>query len=191
MHNFWLTEQQIAELTQDQLAQSWLLERSSITLRLKSFFPNLAVEVLAEGFIGEDLVGAGLVGAELTASSDELAKLDLAATAANQAWLRSVLIHNQGEPLIYARTLIPNFCPENPWQQIEKLGNKPLGEILFSDKQLQRSEFEFCEFDLAKHLSNQAWLQADLARKLLARRCVFSQQNQPLLLTEVFLNFAE
>lgn len=168
MHNFWLTEQQIADLTQDQLAQSWLLERSSITLRLKSFFPNLTIKVLAEGFLGK----------ELTANHDELAKLalDTKPNSHNQIWLRTVLIHNQGLPLVYGRTLIPNFTPENPWQQIEKLGNKPLGEVLFSDTKLQRSEFELSKFTF----NNQPKL---------ARRCVFSQQNQPLLLTEVFLNF--
>ena len=53
---------------------------------------------------------------------------------------------------------------------ILRLGCRPLGELLFQQTDLERSDFEFAR-------TPSGW----------ARRCVFRRQGAPLLLTEYFL----
>lgn len=158
----WKTAHSVNALTDNPHHQAWLLERGSLTLRLKKTCPDLSVQVLEQGLT--------------SALPDEYQRLNL---KPNQpVWLRCVKIKCADLPLIYARTVIPNFNADNPWQQIQTLGTKPLGEILFSRHDLKRSDFEFCN---SGHWPN-------LAQAYLARRCVFEQQGFPLLLTEVFLD---
>lgn len=181
-HNHWLPAEQIDQITTDALAQSWLLEKGSITLRLKQKMPDLQVQVLEQGLINSDLNNSDSHNPELSIQPTEAQKLGLIAPKShNQAWLRTVLIQNKQQNLIYARTVIPNFQPANPWYQIQQLGNKPLGEILFTNPDLTRSSFEFSNYqnqDSSKIFSANP-----------ARRCVFQHDQFPLLLTEVFLEF--
>jgi len=159
----WINAEQLTQICPDPEHQAWLLERGSLTLKLRQTCPALKVKVLDEAF------ASPLV--------DEAEKLHIEPN--HQAWLRCVQIECENQPLIYARTVIPHFNANNPWHQIQQLGNQPLGEILFSRNDLQRSEFEFC-------LSNH-W--PELNQSLLARRCIFIQNQAPLLLTEVFIDF--
>ena len=159
----WMTSDSLADIAPQPNHQAWLLERGSLTLRLKKHCPELKVNILQEGLS--------------TPLADEAKRLGMADN--HQAWLRCVKIKCQDKGLIYARTVIPQFDQHNPWYQIQQLGDQPLGEILFTRTDLHRSEFEFCHADHWPHL------QGDY----LARCCIFEQNTAPLLLTEVFLDF--
>jgi chorismate--pyruvate lyase len=104
------------------------------------------------------------------------------------AWIRCVLLQCGHSSLIYARTVIPDLQPDNPWHAIQKLGNQPLGEILFEREAIHRSPFEFAYApypswpDLAG-----AETQNALNENGFARRSLFLEHQAPLLLTEVFL----
>lgn len=168
----WINTEQLTQICRDPEHQAWLLERGSLTLKLRQTCPTLKVKVLDEGF------ASPLV--------DEAEKLHIEPNhqAFMPVWLRCVQIECENQPLIYARTVIPHFNANNPWHQIQQLGSQPLGEILFSRNDLQRSEFEFCLSDHWPHqpANNPAHF---------ARRCLFQQNGYPLLLTEVFLDFID
>lgn len=165
MMNGWLSPQQLGQLTNSPEARSWLLERSSLTLRLRRQHPGLAVRIVNEG-LGPLL-------------PDEAIRLAL--PAHSQAWVREVTLHEGSLDLLQARTVIPNWSPANPWSELQRLGSRPLGEILFSDSGLERSEFEFT--------LGPGWRAPETppAPARLARRCVYQRLGAPLLLTERFL----
>lgn len=169
----WINADKLVQICPNPEHQAWLLERGSLTHKLRQTCPTLKVNVLSESFASP--------------LADEAKKLHIETNY--QAWLRCVQIECENQPLIYARTVIPHFNAKNPWFKIQQLGNQPLGEILFSQikmnqSNLQRSEFEFC---LSEHWPHQP---AD-SQSHFARRCLFQKNGYSLLLTEVFLTFSE
>ena len=150
----WLPACRLADLNPSAQALSWLTERASLTARLRRQWPDLAVELQGE--------------AQERPWSCELERLGLPADSL--AWVRRVTLHQAGQALVQARTVIPAWSQTNPWQEIERLGRRPLGELLFQQTDLERSDFDYAR-------SPAGW----------ARRCVFRRQGAPLLLTECFL----
>jgi chorismate--pyruvate lyase len=161
----WLTEHELTQLTPDPDAASWLLERGSLTQRLREHWGDASVQLLDEGLS--------------TPLPHETQRLGLAPDA--QAWVRCVLLVCSRQPRVYARTVIPDWTPHNPWAQVQRLGQQPLGELLFRLPDLQRSAFEW------NANANWGHLHGMQAAQPLARRCVFERAAAPLLLTEVFL----
>lgn len=161
----WLPEHELTQLTTDPHAASWLLERGSLTQRLREHWGDAAVQLLDEGLS--------------TPLPHEAQRLGLPPDA--HAWVRCVLLVCRGEPRVYARTVIPGWTPHNPWAQVQRLGQQPLGELLFRLPDLQRSAFEWNADASWPHLQNIE------GEPPLARRCVFERAEAPLLLTEVFL----
>lgn len=161
----WVGLDQLGCLTASPTARSWLLEPGSLTLRLRHHYPELAVQVVSEGI-------SPLL-------PDEASRLAL--PAHGQAWVREVTLHEDGLPLLQARTVIPDWSPANPWSELQRLGSRPLGEILFSDPGLERSAFEFTR--------GPGWRAPSMpsAPDRLARRCVYRRLGTALLLTERFL----
>lgn len=161
----WVGQDEFGRLTSSPLARSWLTEAGSLTARLRQHHPQLAVDV---------------VGEHLEPPLAEEA-LRLALDSGDIAWVREVTLHENGLALLQARTVIPNWSPANPWCEVQRLGRRPLGEILFSDPELERSRFEFT--------CGPGWRESCMVPvpDRLARRCIFRRQGVPLLLTERFL----
>ncbi|WP_029408570.1 chorismate lyase [Thiomicrorhabdus sp. Milos-T2] len=170
---FWKPSGLLCRISPSKKIQSWLTTPTSLTAKLRVLCPNLYVVVLSEKFELPLLYEAQKLGID----RDE------------EVWVRCVLLKCDQKNWVYARTIIPNLTAQNPWHNLQNLGNKPLGEILFELPSIQRSGFEFSKDTLAfwpyltEHLSEKN------AEKLpgFARRSIFKQQNAPLLLTEVFL----
>lgn len=164
----WLHEAQLPQLCTDAPSRSWLQERGSLTERLRQQWGDVAVQLLSEG--------------QTAPLPHEAQRLGLAPPAL--AWVRCVLLVCQGRPRVYARTVIPQWTPHNPWAEVQRLGQQPLGELLFRLPDLQRSRFEWaCGLDWP----HAAHWQAQRPPDGVARRCVFERAHAPLLLTEVFL----
>ena len=87
-----------------------------------------------------------------------------------KAWIRCVVLKSDEQKLLYARTVIEDLTSGNAWFAIKKLGTQPLGEILFNLKKIKRTEFKISKIN-----------------DKLARYSIFTQNNNKLLLTEVFL----
>ena len=164
----WVAPADLGALTDSPAVRSWLTERGSLTLRLRQQHPGLAVRVLGEG-------PGGLL-------PDEAERLGLA--PGSPAWVREVTLHAPGLDLVAARSAIPFWSPDNPWCEVQQLGTRALGELLFSDSTLERSDFEF--------MLGTGWRRGDSlpAELRLARRCLYHRHGAPLLLTERFLQLA-
>lgn len=162
----------IRRVIQDRKVQALLTLKTSLTAKLKSFCPTLEVVVLSEAF-------------EKPLPS-EAVRLYLPPT--EEAWVRCVLLQCNEKNWIYARTVIPKLDAQNPWYELQTLGNKPLGEVLFEIPSIQRTEFEFSKDKLAiwPHLLHTLPAGNNLHEGF-ARRSVFGKEQAPLLLTEVFL----
>ena len=93
----------------DATTRSWLREQGSLTTRLRRHWPDLAVQVLAEG-LGPPL-------------PHEARRLCLADGA--PAWLRCVLLVGGGLPRVYARTVIPDGPALATWAEVQALGQQP------------------------------------------------------------------
>ncbi|MEY5100897.1 MAG: hypothetical protein RJA36_3616 [Pseudomonadota bacterium] len=164
----WLASPQLGRLTSSPEARSWLAERGSLTLRLRRHYPDLEVRVLCEG-PGHLL-------------PDEAHRLGL--EPGSPAWVREVILHAHGLELVEARSAIPYWSPDNPWCAVQRLGSRALGELLFSDPELERSDFEFMLG------AGWRWHGSAPAEPRLARRCLYHRRAAPLLLTERFLQIA-
>ena len=160
----WQPAQALYQQNSDHLHASWLSERGSLTTRLRDTWGHVSVDVISEGLT--------------IPLSHEASRLAL--SEADMAWVRCVWLRCQGQPRVYARTVIPCWGPLNPWVQVQCLGRRPLGELLFSASDVDRSAFEYC--------ASASWPlpQGAAPAPVLARRCMFARQGAALLLTEVF-----
>lgn len=138
----------------------WLQEPGSLTVRLARRWPDVAVRVLSEGLARPH--------------PDEALRLRMGADAL--AWVRCVQLVGGGAVRLRARTVIPHWGHANPWADVQLLGTRPLGELLFGLPGGQRSGFEWCSE--AAPAGGAVW----------SRRCVHTHQGAALLLTETFVD---
>lgn len=154
--------------------RSWLLDRSSLTLRLQ--------RVCGEGF-GVELVSQRL---ETPMLSEARA---LQRPPGELALVRQVRLLCNGEAWVFARTVIPLSSLHGGLRQLALLGNRPLGAVLFSDPTMRRSAVEVTRVGREKRLFVRAMgdqLSLQVA-EIWGRRSVFTLHRQPLLVSEFFL----
>ncbi|QSX33572.1 chorismate lyase [Shewanella avicenniae] len=162
----WFSASAHTKLPQEPL-KDWLLSPSSLTQRLKTRCSTFEVLLLGEQWI--DTPTQEWHGAE------------------SQLWLREVLLRLDGVPWVFARTLITPALLQQQ-QQLEQLGNRPLGELLYSDNHFIAGEIDVCHIEQGSPMCT---LAASLAQPtsapLWGRRRHFSYQQLPLVVAEVFL----
>ncbi len=172
-----------------QTISQWLLDSDSLTARIKRH--------CQQNKLGDFSVHV-LLQEQAPVSEDEAVRLQLA--MGEVALIREVLLYCGDLPVVFARTVIPLTSLSGSQQQLAHLGNKPLGEFLFSQPDLERNGMEVTAL-LAEHgLYHEvlSYLSADIAldtgqaqqqkpEKLWARRSVFCLSHKPLLVAEVFL----
>ena len=139
-------------------ARDWLFDSGSLTARLKTLSEGkFAVEVVDESW---------LVFPELRFRS----RFGPVAPE-HRFWSRRVVLLGNGVPWVFANTLIPTHSLGGDLEQIIRLGTRPLGEYLFSQPELSRSEIE------VKEIAEQSW----------GRRSWFFLNAKPVLVAEYFL----
>ncbi len=102
--------------------------------------------------------------------------------------VREVLLHCQNQPWIYARSFFPRSLVKAHGNHFARLGTRPLGELLFGNPEVVRSEFSVAKLRPG-HLEYHdavAYL-PEKPRILWARRSTFHLPAGKLVLTEVFL----
>lgn len=105
-------------------------------------------------------------------------------------WRREVLMSIDERPCVIARSITPLRASHGYWQGIRKLGRRPLADILYQDPGIRRGLFEFARIGRVHQLHRsllRANLTEELHNTLLARRSVFWRQQQPLMVSECFL----
>ena len=99
--------------------------------------------------------------------------------------IRQVVLHCDQQSWVYARTVIPIVTLQGPFRRLIKLGNQPLGAVLFADKSIQRGRVEVAIIKPCHQVSTYTGIPKD--KKVWGRRSIFSKQNKRLLVSEFFL----
>ncbi len=144
----------------------WLGEEGSLTRRLTALAGGaFHVEVLAEGW--------------QVLRDDECAAL--ACATGCEGWVREVLLCGGGQPWVFARSVASRAALQQEPFALDRLGQQPLGHLLFSDPGFSRGPIECCRYQAADLPA------AQCASGLLARRSLFRRGVLGLLVAEVFL----
>lgn len=150
----------------------WLIDRGSLTQRLKAHCATFRVVPLATGLARPN--------------ADEHAILGL--MPGTRAYVREVLLLCDGVPVVFAHSVLPLTGLRGGWNGITQLGSRPLGEALFSDHRILRQPLAFCHLRPGHPLFRTIEQQHPLnVSELWARRSVFNLNRHPLLVTEIFL----
>ncbi|WP_374262475.1 chorismate lyase, partial [Zoogloea sp.] len=103
--------------------RGWLSDDSSLTARIRARCGRFSLTVVRQG--------KGVV------LPDELAALGLHRHA--RLWQREVLLLADGEPVVFARSLVAATAIPADWHLLRGLGGRPLAAVLFDDPRVARS----------------------------------------------------
>ncbi len=150
--------------------RNWLLERGSLTRRIRDSSDRFALELLGEALEPADAEDLCL----LECSDDRL-------------HVRRVCLSGHGVRLVFASTLVPPATlARHPW--LTQLGEQPLGEALADQAAVTRTPFEYTSIDERDPLFAAALEGTDIAPEALwARRSRFLVGDDAILVYEVFL----
>lgn len=148
--------------------QQWLLAQGSLTQRMQQVAHALRVEVQCQGLAAMTL--------------DESRQLQLTSHR-RLAWVREVLIYDQQQVWIWARTVLPLSAQQRRFKRLSSLGDQPIGSVLFSQyRSAARSHFQ-----LARLPAAQLGAMQDV-ETVWARRSQFQlAAQQSLLVQEIFM----
>lgn len=151
----------------------WLLDTASLTLRLQRLCPGrFRVRVLSQQW--------GLP------ALDEAQALQM--RSGSLALIRQVQLLCDGEPWVYARTVIPATSLRGRLRRLAYLGTRPLGGMLFSDPGMRRAPVELVRLLKGQALHRAATCKLDNCPvEIWGRRAVFRLAGSPLLVSEIFL----
>lgn len=151
--------------------RTWLLENGSLTRRLQLASRSFSVKPLQSSnrLLPEE---ARLLGLK----------------PQRKALVREVFLCCNGQPAVFAHSVLPCESLQGEWQGLARLGSKPLGAALFSDPKVKRTPLEFNKLS-ANHALYKVAQQhlGSITEQLWARRSVFFLGASMILVTEIFL----
>jgi chorismate--pyruvate lyase len=151
--------------------QSWTYETGSLTQRLRHHYGNkLAVKVLVHHWRVPFLSERRL----------------LKQTRRRLCLVREVLLHVDNSPLILARTIMPIATVNMAHGSLLKLGNRPIGEVIFSYPQLKSQLTDLTLIPIDLWTSNASEL-ASIKKPIHGRRTVHNLAGHELIVSEFFL----
>ena len=149
----------------------WLLHPGSLTAALK-YLSNgeFSVQILNQGWQQPRL--------------EERRALNL--RERSRALIREVLLFGNGQPWVYARSVLPERTLGGKSRYLRSLDNRPLGELLFSQPDTRRGPIVLnqlrrnpqCQLPELDAFASEAW----------GRRSTFWLHDKPLLVAETFLS---
>lgn len=151
----------------------WLQERGSLTARLKRHYADFSVQLYHEAWSKPHV--------------DERQVLQL--PAGTHAWVREVWLMGDGQPRVFAHSVIARKDLRGLWNGLRKMGRLPLGAALFANPKVERGALHFRKLSSAHPLYQTVSQSLTLKtnQPLWARRSLFCLQRHHLLVTEVFL----
>ncbi|MEB3839569.1 chorismate--pyruvate lyase family protein [Pseudomonas guariconensis] len=161
----WLPYSQLAAGIEPSILD-WLFDQGSLTRRLTHLSrDHFAVTPLFEGW--------------QPLRDDECQALGLA--PGEEGWVREVYLRGHDQPWVFARSVAGRSTLERGGLNLETLGSRSLGELLFCDQAFTRHPIEVCSYP-------QAWLPPEARHaNLWGRRSRFARDGLDLLVAEVFL----
>jgi chorismate--pyruvate lyase len=150
-----------------------LLDPGSLTRRLREACPGqFRVGVLREYWARPLLSEAQLLGVE----------------PGRYVWTREVQLFCDVQPWVFARTMIPAATLRGGEQRLKRLGDRPLGELLFTDPCAQRGKVQIARITPGQRLHRRAFgVLAEAPAAIWGRRSLFRIDGRPLLVCEIFL----
>ncbi|GAB2180132.1 hypothetical protein DLREEDagrD3_03550 [Denitratisoma sp. agr-D3] len=154
----------------------WLQERRSLTARILRQAPSgtaFSVTVLRQGLALPLADEAVLIGGR----------------ADRRVLVRDVVLSLGGRAVIYAHTVLAPDQARHPWPWLDRIGQRPLGSILFTRHDIVAGPHRYRGLDRRHPLYRAAapWSGTPTPARLPARRACFFLQGSPLLVTEVYL----
>ncbi len=158
--------------------QEWLSDTGSLTRKLEKalLYPedrHLELQILAD------------YKQNLVASEKKFFRRPI-----NRSRIREILLCDQGEPIVMARSVLPITSSIGSNHRILKLGHKPLGAVLFAKvlkgrfrpiRQIVRLDHHQLEWKVCQRRY------LDLPKRVWARRTLYQLNGHPLLVMEIFL----
>lgn len=104
------------------------------------------------------------------------------------AYQREVRLCDGEQAMVYARTVVPVVSYRSLRHQLESMGNRSLGELLFTDPSVQRGTIEIACLNADHPLYQQAIKHTEQRpESLWARRSCFWLSGKLILVNEIFL----
>ena len=165
----WRTRRQLFNKAVPCALLDWLFDASSLTARLQRRCPDrFRVELLSQKIDKPRL--------------DELSVLGL--QYGDSALIRQVKLICAGEPVVYARSVIPLTTLTGKERSYANLGNRPLGAMLFADRSMRRGPVMVSRLNETDALSR---FTGAGQGGIWGRRSVFFVSDKPMLVSEYFL----
>jgi chorismate--pyruvate lyase len=121
----------------------------------------------------------------------EAASLGIAARV--RCLVREVVLRVDGQPLVWARSVVPARALSGPWRHLGGLGSRPLAHLLFDSPAVRREALQALALSTPgpwrarlEHGWHQAVGNGWPARQAWGRHSVFHKAGAPLRVTEVF-----
>ena len=151
----------------------WLLDDGSLTRRLLAACGEaFRVAPLSQGWRRPLLNEAGALGMR----------------PAHYAFVREVHLLCGDRPWVFARTVIPPHTLAGERRRLARLGDKPLGAVLFADRSMRRSPVQIARLRPGQWLFDAATTPlASTPAEIWGRRSLFWLGGHPLLVNEIFL----
>ncbi len=167
----WIENRRGLRLRYSESVQSWIYEPGSLTQRLRSYYGNaVAVKILHQCWHTPFLTERLLLGLP----------------EHRYCLIREVLLHARSKPLVLARTIIPDATVKIAHRNLSHLGNRPLGEVIFSYPKLERLTMELTEIKSTVWTPPARTL-ASINQPVAGRRTVYAIAQKQMLVCEFFL----
>jgi len=149
----------------------WLIDRGSLTDRVRAHCAALRVELVYQG--------------PRRAARDERM---VAGGRGQHALVREVFLTCAGTRVVFAHSVTRLAELRGSWRGLVRLGARPLGAALFADPRVRRHPLRFRKLGPRDEIHALACAATGLRLPALwARRSIFIRGNSPILVTEVFL----
>lgn len=154
--------------------RNWLTDTASLTKKLVARSNHFRVRCLRQEH-GRCL-------------ADEYVLVDLPRRACVQE--REVLLQCDGQPVVFAHTIVPLSATASDWPFFGTLGERSLGTTLFGDPRVWRGPMQYARLRPQHPLVQRASAALDgmyFEAPIFARRCLYRRKKGVLLVTELFL----
>jgi chorismate--pyruvate lyase len=111
----------------------------------------------------------------------------LGLSARRRALAREVVLFSQAGPLVLARTVIPALALRGEHCALARLGNRPLGEVLFAQRDLRRTSLAFSQVYPADWMGSIVQ-DYSIIQPVWGRRSLYQIGKVSLLVCEFFLS---
>lgn len=120
--------------------RGWLADQGSLTRRLKQRCRHFSVRPVRVGLARPN--------------RDESTSLQL--RIGQLAYVREVVLHCDGKPVVFAHSVVPVTSLCGPWAAVTRLGSRPLGEALFNNPCVIRGSLQYRRIPARHPLARQA-----------------------------------